>query len=70
MTPLTSNEIRALRLAEQATQEEFARLVGVTVSTLNRWERGHIRPSRLACLRLREIAAARTAPTPESAPGP
>ena len=30
------------------TQEEFAHAIGVTVSTVNRWENGHIIPSRLA----------------------
>jgi DNA-binding transcriptional regulator YiaG len=30
------------------TQEEFAHAIGVTVSTVNRWENGHIEPSRLA----------------------
>jgi DNA-binding transcriptional regulator YiaG len=30
------------------TQEQFAHVIGVTVSTVNRWECGHAAPSRLA----------------------
>jgi putative transcriptional regulator len=40
--------ISALRRRLNMTQEEFAHAIGVTVSTVNRWENGHIAPSRLA----------------------
>jgi putative transcriptional regulator len=40
--------IAALRRRLNMTQEEFAHAIGVTVSTVNRWENGHIEPSRLA----------------------
>ncbi|GBD26065.1 hypothetical protein HRbin30_01392 [bacterium HR30] len=40
--------IAALRRRLNMTQEEFAHAIGVTVSTVNRWENGHITPSRLA----------------------
>ena len=40
--------ISALRHRLGMTQEEFAHAIGVTVSTVNRWENGHIEPSRLA----------------------
>ncbi len=40
--------IVALRRRLNMTQEEFAHAIGVTVSTVNRWENGHITPSRLA----------------------
>ena len=40
--------INALRRRLKMTQEEFAHAIGVTVSTVNRWENGHIEPSRLA----------------------
>jgi putative transcriptional regulator len=40
--------ISALRHRLKMTQEEFAHAIGVTVSTVNRWENGHIEPSRLA----------------------
>lgn len=39
------------------TQESFAPVVGVTVSTINRWERGLGAPSKLALRRLKEIEA-------------
>src|SRR6185503_4276782 len=40
--------IIALRQRLNMTQEEFAHAIGVTVSTVNRWENGHVEPSRLA----------------------
>jgi len=40
--------ISGLRRRLNMTQEEFAHAIGVTVSTVNRWENGHIEPSRLA----------------------
>lgn len=40
--------ISTLRRRLKMTQEEFAHAIGVTVSTVNRWENGHIEPSRLA----------------------
>ncbi len=42
------SEISELRRRLNMTQEEFAHTIGVTVSTVNRWENGHIEPSRLA----------------------
>lgn len=43
-----ASPITALRRRLKMTQEEFAHAIGVTVSTVNRWENGHIEPSRLA----------------------
>ena len=40
--------INELRRRLNMTQEEFAHAIGVMVSTVNRWENGHIEPSRLA----------------------
>jgi len=40
--------VSRLRQSLNMTQEEFAHAIGVTVSTVNRWENGHIEPSRLA----------------------
>ena len=40
--------ILVLRRRLKMTQGEFAVATGVTVSTVNRWEAGHIEPSRLA----------------------
>ncbi len=45
---MTATDLRTLRDALSLTQEEFANELGVTVSTVNRWENGHGTPSRLA----------------------
>ena len=44
----TGARIRELRLKLDMTQEEFAHALGITVSTVNRWENGHSEPSKLA----------------------
>ncbi len=44
----SGSPISNLRRQLKMTQEEFAHAIGVTVSTVNRWENGHIEPSRLA----------------------
>jgi len=49
--------ISALRQRLSMTQEEFAHAIGVTVSTVNRWENGHIEPSRLARKAMQGLAA-------------
>ena len=56
--------ISALRRRLQMTQEEFAHAIGVTVSTVNRWENGHIEPSRLA-RRAMEALLSRVGASPE-----
>jgi len=43
-----SRVVRGLRAASGLTQEQFAAKVGVTVSTVNRWEKGKSEPSPLA----------------------
>ncbi|WP_317616595.1 helix-turn-helix domain-containing protein [Nostoc sp. 'Peltigera membranacea cyanobiont' 232] len=40
--------IRDLRLAFGLTQEQFAATLGVTYTTINRWENGRSTPSPLA----------------------
>jgi len=49
--------VHELRRRLQMTQEEFAHAIGVTVSTVNRWENGHIEPSRLARRAMEGLAA-------------
>lgn len=44
----TGSLIRELRIKLDMTQEEFAHALGITVSTVNRWENGHSEPSKLA----------------------
>ena len=43
-----SELVRALRRELKMTQEEFAHELGITVGTVNRWENGRFRPSKLA----------------------
>ena len=49
--------VHELRRRLRMTQEEFAHAIGVTVSTVNRWENGHIEPSRLARRAMDGLAA-------------
>ena len=45
---VSASAIRELRKSLGLTQEEFAHAVAVTFSTVNRWENGHAKPSKLA----------------------
>ena len=51
--------IRDLRSRLGLTQEEFAHALGITVSTVNRWEKGHSVPSKLARASLARFAGRR-----------
>jgi DNA-binding transcriptional regulator YiaG len=42
------------------SQEDLAHELGVSFSTVNRWENGHFRPSRLARARLDDFCAQKT----------
>lgn len=48
----TPAAIKALRSQLGLTQERLARLLNVTVSTVNRWEKEHASPSTLAAEKL------------------
>ena len=48
--------IRDLRRRQGMTQEEFAHALGITVGTVNRWENGRFRPSKLARATIAEFA--------------
>ena len=54
--------IGELRRRLKMTQAEFAHAIGVTVSTVNRWENGHIEPSRLARKAIEGLASQVSAP--------
>ena len=41
-------DIKAIRLEVEFTQEDLARKLGVTLSTVSKWEQGLFSPSRLA----------------------
>jgi len=40
--------IQSIRQRLKVTQEDFAHMVGVTFSTVNRWENGKSKPNRIA----------------------
>jgi DNA-binding transcriptional regulator YiaG len=40
--------IKEIRANRKFSQEDLARELGVSFSTVNRWERGHTKPTRLA----------------------
>lgn len=46
--PKCGKLIRDIRQQLGLSQEDFASVIGVTFSTVNRWENGHAKPSRLA----------------------
>ncbi len=48
--------IRNFRKSLSMTQEELAHHLGITVSTVNRWENGHAQPSRMARTGLASLA--------------
>ena len=45
-------KLRKVRKSMGLSQENFARMIGVTFVTVNRWERGHFKPSPLAMANL------------------
>ena len=51
--------IRTWRQRAGLTQEHLAHALGVTFSTVSRWENGHVRPSGLAWKALVQVAAQR-----------
>ncbi len=53
-------EIRDLRQALGLTQEQFAKKLGVTFPTVNRWENKKARPSPLAQQKLKKLMKAKT----------
>ena len=50
-----ADTIRSLRAKFGLTQEQFAAKVGVTWSTVNRWENGRGKPSPLAMRQIRQL---------------
>lgn len=47
--------VKNLRARLGLTQEQFAAKVGVTWSTVNRWENGRGKPSPLAMMRISDL---------------
>jgi DNA-binding transcriptional regulator YiaG len=52
---MNSEEIKKIRNKLSLAQESFAHLLGVSVGTVNRWERGVSKPSPLAISKLKSI---------------
>ena len=50
-----SGMVRELRVTLGLTQEQFAAKLGVTFTTVNRWENNKGKPSPLAMLRIEEL---------------
>ncbi|MBI4515482.1 MAG: helix-turn-helix transcriptional regulator [Deltaproteobacteria bacterium] len=59
MQDQVSEMVRTLRARLNMTQEEFAHALGLTVGTVNRWENGRFRPSKLARATITEFARRR-----------
>ena len=47
--------VRKLRDRLGLTQEQFASRLGVTFASVNRWENGHVTPSRLALRQIEDL---------------
>ena len=43
-----ADQLKTLRQQYEWSQEDLARMLGVSFSTVNRWENGKSKPSRLA----------------------
>jgi len=53
-------EIKALREKLRLSQEDMGPIINVSFQTINRWERGINKPSRLAIEKLKALAKAKT----------
>jgi DNA-binding transcriptional regulator YiaG len=57
MAVMTKEEIKALRLKLNMTQQQFATMLYTGISTVFKWEKGTDIPRRMAMKRLEQIAA-------------
>ena len=57
MNRITGQDVESIRKALDLTQEELARELAISVSTVNRWERGHNKPGRMAQTLLSQMRA-------------
>lgn len=48
-------DIKEIRTKLGLTQEDLAHKLNVSFSTVNRWEQGHTKPSRLALDKINEL---------------
>lgn len=54
---MTPEEIQEIRRMLCVSQEKFAHLLGTTVVSVNRWENGKAKPSRLYVKELKQLKA-------------
>lgn len=54
---MTPDEITELRYSYGVTQEKFASMLGSTVTSINRWENGKAKPSRMYLKELKQLKA-------------
>lgn len=52
---MTPEEVQEIRRMLCVSQEKFAQLLGTTVVSVNRWENGKAKPSRLYIKELKEL---------------
>lgn len=50
-----AEQLKALRRQHGWSQEDLARELGVSFSTVNRWENGKAKPSKLAQARIKQL---------------
>lgn len=53
--PTVSHLVRDLRQLTGLTQEQFASCLGVSYTTVNRWENAHMQPSPLALKQIKTM---------------
>ena len=51
-----AEELKKLRKQQGWSQEDLARNLGVSFATVNRWENGKTKPSRLAQEKIKQVA--------------
>ena len=51
-----AEELKKLRQQQGWSQKDFARNLGVSFATVNRWENGKTKPSRLAQEKIKQVA--------------
>ena len=51
-----AEELKKLRQQQGWSQEDLARTLGVSFATVNRWENGKTKPSRLAQEKIKQVA--------------
>lgn len=57
VTRIEAPDVKVVRSRAQLAQPEFAKLIGVSVRTLQNWEQGHRKPTGPAAALLRAVSA-------------